>query len=574
MEGPARAPETVNNAVENTAELAHLLRWRREPVSVHETQMRTLPIGELLLRAASLHPDRAAIVFPDERCTYAALRQGAMRTARSLVAAGLQPGDHVGLLAMNSSEFVEGLFGAALAGCVVVPLNARHRAQEIGYIVQNADLRAILSTADANEYVSFTGLLSAALPELATAADPAALDLPQAPRLRLAALLCGGARRGFLDHATFAALAESVPESRIEEQRGRIACGDIAMIIYTSGTTSNPKGSLATHESLTRGAVDRALTRFNFADHNVIWNGGPLFHIAALGPLLGSVGSAATFLSDIHFEPARAVALMKREGVTMAWPWFPATVQGLLDQPDFCASQLPRLAGLMLIIPEAMMGRLHQAFPKTELFQACGMTETSGIFAFSAAEETLGERMTTQGKVVRDVAVRIVDPETGADCPDGTVGEILVRGYCVTKGYYKDPEKTATAVDRDGWLHTGDMYVRTGQGNLIFKGRYKDMLKVGGENVAAIEVEAFMCSHPAVRACEVVGRPDPRLDEVPVAFVETREGHSVTPAELIAFCTGRIARYKIPRDVIFMKPGEWPMSATKVDKRALRARLR
>jgi fatty-acyl-CoA synthase/long-chain acyl-CoA synthetase len=542
-------------------------------MTMHRPQIQVPPIGELLLRAASLHPDRAALVFPEARCTYAALRQGAMRTARSLVAAGLRPGDHVGLLAMNSIAFVEGLFGVLLAGCVVVPLNARHRAQEIGYIARNADLRAVLSTSDEHEYVSFTGLLNAALPGLEAAADPAALNLPQAPALRLAALLRGGARPGFLARAAFDDLAETVPESSIEGLRAGIQPSNVAMILYTSGTTANPKGCLLTHESLTRGAVDRARTRFNSAARNVIWNGGPLFHIAALGPLLGSVGSAATFLSDTHFEPARAVALMKDEGVTMAWPWFPAVVQALLDQPDFCAAQLPGLAALMLIVPEAMMRKLHERFPATELFQACGMTETSGIFALSAADETLTERMTTQGKPVRDIAVRIVDPETGADRPDGAVGEILVRGYCVTKGYYKDPVKTAAALDADGWLHTGDMYIRTSQGNLIFKGRYKDMLKVGGENVAAIEIEAFLCTHPAVRVCEVVGRPDPRLDEVPVAFVETREGYAVTPEELIAFCTGQIARYKVPRQVIFVKQGEWPMSATKVDKRALRQRL-
>jgi len=460
-----------------------------------------------------------------------------------------------------------------LAGCVVVPLNARHRAQEIGYIVRNADLRAILSTSDENEYISFTGLLSAALPGLQEAADPMALDVPQAPALRLAALLRGDERPGFFGRKAFAGLAQTVPESRIDALRAESRPSDIAMIVYTSGTTANPKGTLLTHESLTRGAVGRARTRFNFADPNVIWNGGPMFHIAALGPLLGSVGSAATFLSDTHFEPSRAVALMKREGVTMAWPWFPATVQGLLDQPDFCASQLPGLSALMLIVPEAMMRTLHERFPGTELFQACGMTETSGIFALSAAEETLAERMTTQGKVVGDIEVRIVDPETGAACPDGVVGEILVRGYCVTTGYYKDPVKTAAALDADGWLHTGGHVPAHEARQPHLQGPVQGHAEGGGENVAAIEIEAFLCSHPAVRACEVVGRPDPRLDEVPVAFVETRDGHQVTAEELIAFCTGQIARYKVPRQVIFVKHGEWPMSATKVDKRALRQRL-
>ena len=212
-------------------------------------------------------------------------------------------------------------------------------------------------------------------------------------------------------------------------------------------------------------------------------------------------------------------------------------------------------------------------FPQTEWMQACGMTETAGIFALCGPDETLEQRTISQGMAVPGVEVRIVDPETGEDLPDGAVGEILVRGYNVMEGYYRSPDKTAEALDADGWLHTGDLYAKAADGQLTFHGRAKDMLKVGGENVAAIEVEAYLCNHPAVRIAEVVGRPDPRLDEVPVAFVELRLGHSATPEELIAFCQGRIASYKVPRDVLFVLEGEWPMSATKVDKRALRARL-
>jgi len=155
----------------------------------------------------------------------------------------------------------------------------------------------------------------------------------------------------------------------------------------------------------------------------------------------------------------------------------------------------------------------------------------------------------------------------------GDIGEIWVRGYCVMNGYYKDPEKTAASLDADGWLHTGDLYVGTEEGDLIFSGRLKDMLKVGGENVAVVEVESYLSQHPAVRIAEVVGKPDPRLDEVPVAFIELHEGTELTEEELIAFCKGRIANYKVPREVHFVAPGEWPMSLTKIDKRGLRQRL-
>jgi fatty-acyl-CoA synthase/long-chain acyl-CoA synthetase len=175
--------------------------------------------------------------------------------------------------------------------------------------------------------------------------------------------------------------------------------------------------------------------------------------------------------------------------------------------------------------------------------------------------------------MVQGVEARIVDVATGEDLPPGEVGEILVRGYVTMSGYYRDPEKTADALDADGWLHTNDLYIRRQSGHLTFQGRAKDMLKVGGENVAAVEIEAFLAEHPAVRLAEVVGIPDPRLDEVPVAFVELLPGQELETDELIDFCRGRIAAWKVPRAVYIVEAGEWPMSATKVDKGALRTRL-
>ena len=201
------------------------------------------------------------------------------------------------------------------------------------------------------------------------------------------------------------------------------------------------------------------------------------------------------------------------------------------------------------------------------------MTETAGIFALTEPSDSSAERMNTQGKPYPGIRIRIVNPETKSDAALNEIGEILVRGYCLMEGYYRDPAKTAEAIDSDGWLHTGDLYQWTSDGSLIFKGRLKEMLKVGGENVAAIELETFLCDHPAVRIAVVIGMPDPRLEEVPVAFIELRNGTSLTSEALIDFCKGKISNYKIPREIYFMAPGEWPMSATKISKRALRDTL-
>jgi fatty-acyl-CoA synthase/long-chain acyl-CoA synthetase len=191
----------------------------------------------------------------------------------------------------------------------------------------------------------------------------------------------------------------------------------------------------------------------------------------------------------------------------------------------------------------------------------------------TAIDDSKEARASSGGTALRGIEIRVVDPDTGDDVPDGQVGELLVRGYCVMDGYYNDPEKTAAALDERGWLHTQDLYSRMPTGHLVFQGRLKDMLKVGGENVAAVEIESMLSQHPAVKLAEVVGAPDPRLDEVPVAFVELKEGLELEEGELIRFCQGRIASFKVPRAVHVVSSDEWPMSATKIDKGALRRLL-
>jgi fatty-acyl-CoA synthase len=543
-------------------------------VAIENEWCEVTSVGDLLVRAAHLYPDRFAVIFPESRVTYAQLLEGTLQTARGLLALGVKRGDNVGLMSGNCIEFIQGFFATTLIGCVAVPLNARHKAAELAYIIANARLTTLLTTAQANEYVNFTALFAEALPALASSIDPCHLVLPEAPDLRCAALLSGDDRPGFVGFTQLRALAQGIDIAQVHHLRRAVRVRDVAVTVYTSGTTAHPKGCMLTHEALSRGAVERARTRFRSSDHDVIWGGGPLFHIGSLAPFVGSVGAAATYLTDGYFEPARALQLMMREGVTTIWPWFPAVVQALLNDPSFDSERLQTLRNIILITPPSLVERVQTLFPAAEVLQACGMTETSGIFALSSPDDTLEQRRVSHGRPVPGIEIRLVDPQTGQEVEPGQTGEILVRGYCVMAGYYRDPEKTAEVLDDQGWLHTGDLYRQDEWGGLVFNGRFKDMLKVGGENVAAFEVEAFLCSHPAVKLAEIVGRPDPRLDEVPVAFVELQPDSSVTEQELIAFCKGRIANYKVPRAVHFVQPGTWPMSATKVNKNVLRQRIK
>jgi acyl-CoA synthetase (AMP-forming)/AMP-acid ligase II len=528
-------------------------------------------VGDLLVRGAAEHPERCALVFPDHRQSFTELLAGARMTARALLALGVRRGDHVGLLMPNCTEFAEALFGTSMIGATVVPLNARYRLAELGYVIADADLVAILTTTTIGDGVDFTSILRRALPSLERAADPASLRLTEAPRLRCAALVRGEAD-GFVGREEFDARAAAVADDEVEQRRRCVRVRDTSTILYTSGTTSHPKGCMLSHEAMTRGPIER-LQALSRSDHDVFWSAGPLFHVGALQAFLGGVGLGGTYLADSHFDADRALAMMAQEGVTSAWPWFPAVMQALLNAESFDPTALRTLQSFLLIGPPALLRRAQEILPWARLVNGCGMTEVAGIYALSDSADSVEERVLTNGRALPGIEIRIVNPDTGQAQPPGVTGEILIRGYANMDRYYGDPEKTALAIDDDQWLHTQDLYAQTETGHLVFQGRLKDMLKVGGENVAALEVEAFLCTHPAVKLAEVVGRPDPRLDEVPVAFVELQPERTLDAEALIAHCRGQIASFKVPRAVYFLTAKDWPMSATKVDKGALRARL-
>jgi fatty-acyl-CoA synthase/long-chain acyl-CoA synthetase len=531
----------------------------------------SLPLADLLVRSAQAHPERTALAFPDRRYTYADLLEGATRTARSLRAAGVGSGDHVGLLMPNSVEFVESMFGAALLGAVLVPLNARFRSAELGYVIAHAELSVVLTSDAIATRTDFRAILGESLPSLPGSDPDAPLRLAEAPRLRHVVVLDGDSGGGCLGGDAFRALAERVDPHEIDTIRARVRSRDTALILYTSGTTAHPKGCLISHESITRGSVGRMRETVPLTgEPPVFWCPLPLFHIASLQVFLASIGVGATFVTDVFYDAGRALEQIRQMRVTSLWPWFFSTMNGLLADPSFTGAQHPELTSISLVGPPAALREVQARFPAAKLINGSGMSEMAGYFAISPMDDDDESRATWVGKPVSGVEVRIIDPETGQDVGPDTLGELLLRGYSMMTGYYRDPERTRQTIDEDGWLHTGDLFRLSHDGHVRYEGRLKDMLKVGGENVPAIEVEAFLCTHPAVAIAEVVGRPDDRLDEVAVAFVELAPGSTVTADELIEYCRGRIASFKVPRAVYFKTATEWPMSATKVNKVALR----
>lgn len=527
-------------------------------------------VGDLVSRSAARAPQNLALVFPGRRLTYGELADRAIEAARSLAALGVAKGDRVGILMPNCPELVEVLVGAALLGAVVVPVNARFKQAELAYIVDHADIAVLCTTDLVADYVDFVALLSASLPGLAGSANPRNLGLADTPALRCTVLFGSTVAPGFLSEAEFRQAAAEVSADQVARRAERVRVRDRAIMMYTSGTTDRPKGCVLSHEAVVRNAR-AARRRFALSSGDRFWDPLPLFHMGGVLPWLACVDAGATFLTSSHFEPEEALALMAGQHVTFLYPTFPTITQALIHHRAFAETDLSGVRAMLNVAPVDQLRSMQAALPQAVQIGSYGCTEVGGVVAYNELEDDLDQRLTTCGRPFPGIEVQVVDPDTQTPLPPGAPGEILVRGYSLFDGYHKDPEQTAAVLDAEGWFHTGDLGSLDDGGRISYRGRLKDMLKVGGENVAAAEIESFLCNHPAVKIVQVVGMPDDRLVEVPVAFVELHDGETVGADELIAFCTGRIASFKVPRQVRFVD--QWPMSATKIQKFRLRQQL-
>ena len=527
-------------------------------------------LGDLLLRGAQRWPDRELLVLGDERLTYSQLAARAQRTARALQGMGIAPGDHVGVLAPNLVEVVELLFASALCGAVTVLINARYKDTELAYVIANADLRLVFTTRRVAGYVDFVELLYTALPGLRASAAPLALRLPTAPQLRSVVLMEDEDGPGLLSWQQFAAHADRIGPAQASLRRSEVALRQPCIMMYTSGTTSDPTGCRLSHEAIVRSARE-IRARFRITDADRQWNPLPMFHMSSIMPLLATLWAGGVFITDTHFDAEAAWRMLDAERPTIWFTAFPAVMSALVNHPGFTADRVPWVRLIINVAPPEQLRRNMRTITHAVHISAYGMTEASGISCFGAIDEDDETRAATCGPPLPGVQLRVIDIETGAPVPPGVAGEMTIRGFSVFEGYYKSPEKNREAFDTEGWFHTGDLCVMDAQGRVAYRGRIKDMLKVGGENVAAVEIESYLCRHPAVQLAQVVGVPDARYGEVAAAFIELRPGASCTAQELVDFCRGHIASFKVPRYVRFVR--SWPMSTTKIQKFRLREAL-
>ncbi|HEY5757158.1 MAG TPA: AMP-binding protein, partial [Steroidobacter sp.] len=463
-------------------------------------------------------------------------------------------------------------FAIQLLGAITVTINARYKSHELQYAVGFSDIRLLFTTDRIDEHVNFGDLLLQTLPDLSEGRSEGRLQLAGAPRLENIILVGNSERSPFVSLQTFTAAGRDVADAELEHCAASATIDDVSVMLFTSGTTAAPKACQLTHRGIYQTWVNTYPDAVGLQPGEKVWVPMPCFHVGGIGLTATAVSRGAAFATSIHHQAAAALRLIRNHRIEHLYPGFFTLILPVLREPDYDKAAFANARSMVAVAPHETHKLMQEFLPPGILtLQLFGMTEACGYVSFTRADAAEEKRLRTNGTPIDDVEVRIVD-EAGNVASAGGQGEIQFRGPNSFHSYYKDEAATRATILEGGWVRTGDCGMVDADGFVYFLGRIKDMLKVGGENVAAAEIEAFLGRHPAVKMTQVVGRPDEYYGEVAVAFVELLPGKQAEAAELIAFCKGRLASFKVPREVRFVT--EWPMSATKIQKFRLREQLR
>ena len=527
-----------------------------------------LRLGDLPARAAAQWGDRPAVFWDGTVETHTEFAAKVDRVAKGLLALGVANGDHVAVWMTNRPEWLYLLYAIPKIGGCLVPLNTRYRADDMAYTVVNSQSR-VLVTIDRSGPVDYDALLAESRAEIEAAGH---LDIV----VRLATTdptTPSAEQPGDTTWEAMLAAGEMVSDEELVERAAAVRGDQLMMLAYTSGTTGNPKGVMHTHAPI-RNIRERTML-LGHHKGDVLLNYLPLFHIYSLSEIavVCALTGGAQVLFDA-FDPDAALDAIERHRATMVHGfdshWGDLLAAQAARPRDVSSLRLGSLpAGMRSTVPIAE--QVQDVFCPT--ISGFGMSECWAFICCSHPTNTVEQRIEGSGYPMDGVEVEVRDPDTGRVLPPDTPGQLYVRYYTVTPGYWANPDATAATIDADGWLDTGDMATIRPDGHVVFVGRYKDMLKVGGENMSPAEVEGYLLEVEGVAEVAVVAYPDDRLAEVPVAYVvrSKNEAPLVTEGEVIDGLQGRIASYKIPRAVIFVD--EMPMTPSgKIRKVELRAR--
>jgi fatty-acyl-CoA synthase len=509
---------------------------------------RTLP--DLIDELARRYPEREAAVGSGRRYTYSQFRQEVRRLARGLHALGVRRGDKVAILMGNRPEWLVADFAITTLGAVMVGVNTWATARELQHILAHSDARFLV-----------------AVPRFLKHDYGAILPTLQVPQLERIICVGEGGHAHWCSYHDLQSLADNVEESALDSLQRAVRPQDLAYLLYTSGSTSLPKGVEIQHYALIENMWHIG-ERQKVTERDRLWLAVSLFWgLGCENALFNLFTHGGCVVLQEHFDAAEALELIERERCTVFYGT-PNMAQALYEHPDRGKRDLSSLRGGATIgTPEQIMRVVELG--AREVCNIYGLTETYGNCNVTDARDPLEKRLANVGRPLPGVEQRIVHPETGKVLPPGEVGEIRVKGY-VTTGYYKDPERTREAFDEHGFFRTGDLGLLDAEGYLHFRGRIKEMVKTGGINVAPIEVEEVLLAHPAVQAAFVTGVPDPKHDELLAAVIVPKRGASLSEHEVTEHCRKSLASYKIPRLIRFAAEEELPLTTTgKVQKNRL-----
>ena len=482
-----------------------------------------LTIGGVLVRAAVLFGERDGLVYDDRRATYSVLLDEAVTLARSLLGIGVTKGDHVGVLMPNCWDAVILFYAASLIGAPVVLLNSRYRRDDLAYVIPKVKLRFLFIGGHARTFSDYRAALTDIYPTLTHWNGTDALNLPDAPALHTIVELGDDRPSCWPGEAALDRAADIVMVQAVVAAASAIRPDDIGLMMFSSGTTSRPKACMLRHRSLCETGAALA-ERFRLTPDDRLWDPLPLFHMSTMLPMSACRASGACFVGMSHFDAEASLDMFVRERTTVHYCAFPTLLSAIVAHPQFAAYDQSRLRINHVVGPPDLLRRYANFFPRAVAVNAYGLTEATGVPCYSDLQDPTEMLFETSGRLFDGMEAMIADPETGLAVAHGRPGEIRLRGFCLFAGYYDDPDATAAVIPTDGWLRTGDLGRIGPGGRLIYDGRIKDMLKIGGENVAAVELESFLMTHPAIRMAQVVGVPDDHLMEVAAAYIELHEG--------------------------------------------------
>jgi fatty-acyl-CoA synthase len=501
--------------------------------------------------------DRDALVDQPSgrRWSFAQLADDVERVAAGLLERGIGRGDRVGIWAPSSPEWLMVQYATAKIGAILVPINPAYRQHEVQYLLSHAEIRMVVS-AERFKTSDYHGMLDAVLPEAPSVTTVVYLEASDWD------VLLADGRTALERDAQIVMRAQSL-----------LSIDDPINIQYTSGTTGSPKGATLSHHSVLNNAFSIAEV-LGYTEHERVCIPVPFYHCfgMVIGNLAATSHGAAIVIPAHSFEANATLRAIAGESCTVVMG-VPTMFIAQLAEPDFAEFNTSSLRVALMggaPCPVELMKATMDKMGVEEVSVCYGMTETAPISMLTRRDDGIDKRVSTVGRVMPHLEVKIVEPDTGATVPLGAAGEFYTRGYSVMKGYWHDPAKTAEVIDPDGWMHSGDIGVMDAEGYVSISGRIKDMVIRGGENIYPREIEEFLHTHPDIQDAQVIGVPDGRLGEELMVWIKMRPGaESLSTDSLKQFCTGKLAHFKIPRYVHVVD--EFPMTVTgkirKVDMR-------